>query len=71
MIKTRSKKIQELLFGSMEKLEGGLDLRAKLSIPQLDGGWKTTYWRGNEGLIFHLIERIEKLELALEKKKKK
>lgn len=69
-MKTRAKKIEEVLFGRCN-LEGGLHVRGNMSFPKIDGGQKEVYWRGNEGLIIHLIERIEKLEEIVAKQKSK
>ena len=64
-MKTLSKKLQDVLFGRSD-LEGGTPIVAGMSYPQLDGTRKNINWAGNEGLIIHLIKRIE----ALEAKKK-
>lgn len=69
-MKTLSKKIQEVLFGSCSVIEGGTPLRSKLSIPKLDGSWNYVYWEGNKGLIIYLIEKIDKLEKEVEEKLK-
>lgn len=58
---SRSKKIQEILFGN-SNIVGGLPVVASLNYPQVIGFNKTVKWRGNEGLIVYLIERIEELE---------
>ena len=63
---TKGKILTDILFGNCT-LEAGLPVRGYMSYPQLDGGEKVVYWRGNEGLILHLLERIE----ALEEKAKK
>ena len=70
-MKTLSKKLAELLFGSRRKLDGRIPLRANLSIPKLDGGQKTVHWEGNRALIFYLYEKIEKLEQEVEELKSK
>jgi hypothetical protein len=73
MFKTKSKKIQDLLFGN-SSIEGGLPVVATMSFPYPNSIIrKSISWEGNRGLIYHLIERIEKLEdkvTKLESKKK-
>lgn len=71
-MKTKSKKIQEILFGR-STITGGTPVVAMLTYPELNGPNKEIKWKGNDGLMRFLIERIEKLEqkvVDLESKKK-
>lgn len=63
---TRAKKLQELLFGKVDKLKGGTPVVANLQYPTLDGYKKTIYWTGAEGIIIHLCKKIESLEKKVE-----
>lgn len=66
-----STKLKEILFGGIDKIEGGTPSRAQLTFPKLDGSRKDIYWEGNKGLIITMWEKIEKLELELEKQRSK
>ena len=61
-MKTLSKKLLEALFGQVGEFTGGTHVVNSIEFPQEDGSKKMVYWAGNEGLIYHLIKRIEKLE---------
>jgi hypothetical protein len=58
----RSKKVEHILLGKTDTLEGGTPLRKSLSYPLLNGLIKTIYWEGNKGLIITMYEKIEELE---------
>jgi hypothetical protein len=61
-----SKKLLQILFGKISKVEGGTPVRASLNYPELDGKEKKIYWEGNTGLIITMWEKIEKLESEIE-----
>ena len=65
-MKTRSKKLEEVLFGKCV-LNGGLPVVGDMRYPMKEGGDFVFKWDGNRGLIFELLKIVEELEKKVEK----